>query len=646
LAVENTFRPFSEKFLRRLLARLAGEESYVFLESNSPIGGNRFSHLFVEPRERLTLLGNEEPEGFFAGIEERLRQGYFLAGWFAYEFGYLLDPVLRPLARGCVDEELACLWCCERALVHDHCTTVPSPLEAWLEGQEAVEDPGFSYAVEGLKVAEERRDYIENIQRIKEYIAAGDTYQVNYTTALRFDFAGSPEGLYLALRRNQSVAYGALIKNGGRHVLSLSPELFFRITGDRITVRPMKGTVRRGILPTEDEKLKDFLRSDIKNRSENVMIVDLLRNDLGRVCERPSVQTRSLFDVETYETLHQMTSTVEGRLRGGFSWQELFTALFPSGSVTGAPKIRTMEIIRQLEAAPRGVYTGAIGFIGAAGAAFNVPIRTVSIEGTKGSMGIGSGIVYDSDAEQEWQECLLKGRFLSAPLAPFQLIETLYWEPGTGFWLEREHLARLQDSARRLQFFCDPQEAAQALRHEVARHTASGQEGGRRVRLLLSKDGSLAVNSAACPAPARQLLPPLVEQGDLPPVCLASQAVDSRSPELYHKTTRRALYDAERQQALARGFWEVLFVNERGEITEGSITNIFVRTEDCFLTPPLSSGLLDGVFRRFFIDNCPLAVRERILRPRDLLDAAAVYVGNSVRGLVQVGVEAISPDNS
>jgi len=408
-----------------------------------------------------------------------------------------------------------------------------------------------------------------------------------------------------------------------------------------ITVRPMKGTVRRGILPADDEKLKDFLRTDIKNRSENVMIVDLLRNDLGRVCERPSVQTRSLFDVETYETLHQMTSTVEGRLRAGFSWHELFAALFPSGSVTGAPKIRTMEIIRQLEGAPRGVYTGAIGYIEAAGAAFNVPIRTVNLEGAKGSMGIGSGIVFDSDAEQEWHECMLKGRFLSDPLASFQLIETLYWQPDTGFWLEREHLARLEESARRLQFFCDSQEVGRALQQEVAGYAAQGEGGGRRVRLLLSKDGSLTVSSAACPPPATQLLPPLVKSDGLPRVCLASQAVDSRSPELYHKTTRRALYEAERKKAIEKGFWEVLFVNERGEITEGSITNIFVRTSDCFLTPPLSCGLLGGVFRRYFIDNCPLPVRERVLRPQDLLDAAAVYAGNSVRGLVQVGAEAI-----
>ena len=352
-------RPFPESFLQRLLAGLAGEQQYVLLENNRITPGNRCSYLFLNPEASLVLRNGDDPADFFAAIEVWQQRGFFLAGWFAYEFGYLLDPVLRPLLAGCDQDELACLWCYRAPLVHDH-LAADSPAAAWPCGPA---EHDFSFAVNKLSVDEEKEDYLARIARIKHYIAAGDTYQVNYTTALRFAFKGSPEGLYRVLRRNQSVCYAALLKDGNRSILSLSPELFFRIRGREITVRPMKGTVRRAGPAAEDEALKSFLKNDIKNRSENVMIVDLLRNDLGRICRRPTVRTDSLFDVESYETLHQMTSTIHGRLDDHFSWQRLFTALFPCGSVTGAPKIRTMEIIRELESGPRGVYTGAIGCI-------------------------------------------------------------------------------------------------------------------------------------------------------------------------------------------------------------------------------------------------------------------------------------------
>jgi len=621
-----------------MLSSLAEEDNYIFLDTNKFSRENRLSYLFIHPAKQLVCTAQDDLEVFFNLLNNWLRRGFYVAGWFSYEFGYLLDPVLRPMLEGLETEKLACLWCYEAPLKHDHFSTLPSPFSSLTTKSEVA---NFSYSVNGLRVAERKADYLEHLREIKEYIAAGDTYQVNYTTSLLFDFSGSPEGLYRELRRNQSVAYAALIKDGEKSILSLSPELFFRLKEDAIAVRPMKGTARRGKNQEEDRVIKEYLASDIKNRSENVMIVDLLRNDLGRICHRPSVRTDSLFDVESYETLHQMTSSISGRLHENFSWRELFAALFPCGSVTGAPKIRTMEIIRELEASARGVYTGAIGFISPSGeAVFNIPIRTVTVEKGKGCMGIGSGVVYDSDPEQEWQECLLKGLFLSHPQAPYQLIETIYWHPREGFWLLEDHVERLMRSAEFLNFFCNRQEVLRYLHREVegTEQEKEGRQQGRRVRLLLAKDGSLAVSSQPCQAPLRNLLPDLLPEESLPAVCISDRKTRTEMIELYHKTTRRAIYDEERKRALDKGCFEVLFVNERNELTEGSISNLFVRTGSGFVTPPLNCGLLEGVFRRHFIRNCPVPIREQVLHEKDLHEADALYIGNSVRGLVQVAL--------
>ncbi|MEJ2690784.1 MAG: aminodeoxychorismate synthase component I [Deltaproteobacteria bacterium] len=632
-------RPFPDNFLQRLLAYLARRQHYILLENNRITPDNRCSYLFLEPEAQLVLRKGDDPTEFFAAIETWQGRGFYLAGWLAYEFGYLLEPALHPLLQDCEQDELARLWCYKAPLTHDHLHAVTPVPQAWPQDQA---EHDFSHRLKNLHVLDQQEDYLSRIARIKSYIAAGDTYQVNYTTGLAFDFEGSPEGLYGTLRSNQRVCYAAMLKDGSRSILSLSPELFFRISDGEITVRPMKGTAHRAGSAAGDEALKSFLKNDLKNRSENVMIVDLLRNDLGRICLRPSVRTVSLFDVESYETLHQMTSTIRGRLDGQFSWQRLFAALFPCGSVTGAPKIRTMEIIRELESRPRGVYTGAIGFIAPDGdAVFNVPIRTVAIDGNKGGMGIGSGIVFDSDPEQEWQECLLKGRFLSNPQEPFQLIETLFWQHDKGFWLLEGHLDRLRNSAVRLQFACDLEKVKKSLADEVGRHgSQAGSGSGRRVRVLLAKDGNLTVSSVACPLPKIDLLPPLLDPAKLPLVAISTKKVQSDQFELYHKTTLRKLYDEERQQAVQKGFVEILFVNENNQLTEGSISNLFVRQHDCYLTPPLACGLLDGVFRRYLMANSPLPVKEQILTPADLEGADAIYIGNSVRGLMQVALRS------
>jgi para-aminobenzoate synthetase/4-amino-4-deoxychorismate lyase len=423
--------------------------------------------------------------------------------------------------------------------------------------------------------------------------------------------------------------------------MSFSPELFFRKSQAQLTTRPMKGTLRRGQTLDEDKKAQDFLQNDSKNRSENVMIVDLLRNDLGRVLHETGggqVSVRSLFDVETYESLLQMTSTVNGRGYNGdlngISLGTLFKGLFPCGSVTGAPKIRTMEIIAELEKEYRGVYTGAIGFFGPAGSAvFNVPIRTVVLDGERGEMGIGSGVTHDSDSGDEWQECLLKGKFLTDPVPEFRLIETLLWEPEAGFWLLDKHLKRLEGSAEFYYFSFDKHGVEKMLMNCV-----EGRTEPARVRLTLAKDGTVEVTVSGCSLPVKRTLPvsPAPVSQSVKQVRFSEQATDSTESWLYHKTTMRSLYDEEFAKASESGCVDYLFVNESQEVTEGAISNIIVYLDGSYLTPPVSCGLLRGVMVQELMESDGITIYEKVLCPDDIRRAEALYCCNSVRGVVRV----------
>lgn len=636
--MKDSFPPISREMLQGLLQYLEGVDDFVFLETTRGGLENHRSFLFHSPITRLRCRRGDDPRRYLNELKGYTDRGYYIAGWFAYEFGYLLEPVLRRQAEGIGAEVVADFGVYCSPLIYDHASSQFSNGMGW-PGVEGQGGSGDTYRIENLRFSQDRQEYLAKVARIQEYIAAGDTYQVNFTLKLLFEYSGGAAALYETLRRNQSVSYGAFIKTGMRQILSFSPELFFRKQGRDCWVRPMKGTSARACTLAEDRQVGDRLAADSKNRSENVMIVDLLRNDLGRLCEMGTVATLSLFDVETYETLHQMTSTIKGRLRREISLVELFEALFPCGSVTGAPKIRTMEIIRELEAVDRGVYTGAIGFIGPDDSAiFNVPIRTVVLEGGHGEMGIGSGIVFDSEGEAEWRECQLKGRFLEAPVADFQLLETILWRPIQGFWLLELHMERLRNSAGYWGFSYQSERVMRRLEEVVQ---AGGASGCLRVRLLLGKDGQVTVATTTCAAPLLSFH--VSEDGDaaLPLVRIAKVATAQDDPFLYHKTTRRQLYDAERKQAEADGCFEVFFVNRRGEMTEGSFTNLFVLRGGELHTPPVSCGLLDGVLRRALLDgklslSPGYPIREVVLYPGDLEAATAIYIGNSVRGLCKV----------
>ena len=489
-----------------------------------------------------------------------------------------------------------------------------------------------SYWARSINPTESCDRYKEKINSIKEYIAEGDTYQVNYTFKLRYDFFGDPLSLFLDLNERQKVSYAAFIKNGPQSILSISPEIFFRREGESIMARPMKGTAGRADISSEDEGKAQALFLSQKNRAENIMIVDLFRNDLGRICEKGSVTASSLFNLERYETLHQMTSTVEGRLSGRPGWQEIFKAMYPSGSVTGAPKIRTMQIIRELEEEARGVYTGAIGFIDPdERAVFNIPIRTLVIDekNKTGEMGIGSGVVIDSDPEDEYDECMLKSRFFTGLERDYGLIETLLWSGKTGYCLLPYHLKRLRSSAAYFRFKYDEKVLIAKLK---AFEDELDEAGDRKLRVLLMTSGEFEITHEPIAAPQAG---PVGQQR----IAISSVQTDPDNLFLYHKTTNRVMYDEEYRRGRENGFFDIVFTNREGEVTEGAVSNVFAVKDGIWQTPPVSCGLLNGVYRQHLLKTKGSAIKERILTLNDLLNSDRIYFANSVRGLTEVVLE-------
>lgn len=630
-----TGNKLSDKAVSDLFADLAEHDRYVFLDTSLPDNENRESLLFSRPIKQLQYRPGEDRKLFFDQLLHYLSQDYYLAGWFGYEF--LHDYLSIPYKD--TESVSASIGVYHQPLIFSH----SSSAQAFSPAAAALKD--FQpYRLRNLSPNMDEQQYCRAIRRILEYIAAGDTYQVNYTFKFSFDFEGSAADLYTDLRRSQPVPFGCCIKDGDHHIMSFSPELFFRVDQNRIYAKPMKGTMKRGRNGEEDRSHEQMLRNDEKNRSENVMIVDLLRNDLSRLVEATGggfVNVASLFDVERYQSVFQMTSSiVADRLRDNMiSPEEMLKALFPCGSVTGAPKIRTMEIINELEEQPRGVYTGAIGYFSPAGkAVFNVPIRTVVVNGRRGEMGIGSGIVADSSPHGEWQECLLKANFLTSPLPEFELIETMLHRDGGGYLYLEDHLQRLQSSASYFNFPYDKEQIQQDLEQFAG---TFDQKGCRRVRLTLSSEGKAGLTAAGCDPPSDLVLPGSHDQTMPPPVLIdfADTRTDSSQPWLFHKTTRRSLYDKAYARAQAEGLFDVIFCNERGEITEGCITNIFILRNNIYCTPPLDCGLLNGVMRKQLLGSAgKRPVVEQVLYKADILEAEEIFLCNSVRGVIHAHI--------
>ena len=473
-----------------------------------------------------------------------------------------------------------------------------------------------------IEPALEEADYCARVEQVRRWIAEGDCYQINLTFPLDFKVFGDPLALYARLRERQPVRYGAFIQTDSGALLSFSPELFFERSGSRVVTRPMKGTASRASGLAEDAAQCAALLASEKERAENIMIVDLLRNDLGRLAAPGQVSVDVLCAAEAYPTLWQMVSTVSAELPKARLF-ELFQALFPCGSITGAPKIRAMQRIAELEVAPRALYTGALGYLKPGGdCRFNVAIRTLELApGKPARLGIGSGIVIDADPAREYAECLLKARFLSAFDPGFELIETLRLENGE-YPLLSLHLQRLSASAKALGFACDPA----AVQHALQAHAAAEPAGVFRVRLSVAHSGVCQIERVALPAA------PASWQA-----VLADEVLDPDDYLLRHKTTARSRYDRALAQLAGRpGVFDAIFLNARGEVCEGARSNVFIERHGVLLTPPLACGLLPGVMRRHLLESG--RARESVLMLDDLTNADAVYLANALRGLFPVSL--------
>jgi para-aminobenzoate synthetase/4-amino-4-deoxychorismate lyase len=577
------------------LARFANEPGFVLVRQ---VSGWR---MYRRPLRVLSADDSETLQRALAEIDRHVKSGGEAAGFLSYEAGYALEPKLGHLLD---DRRDPLCW----FGLYD---------SAQAMGELSFPPDGAGEIVRGVTPGITRSQFDRALGAIHEWIAAGDVYQINFTYRESFEAMSCPWCLFASLCHRHPVPYAAFVNTGRQQIVSLSPELFFHIREGRIVVKPMKGTADRGLTLEDDLRRGQALQVSEKNRAENVMIVDLMRNDLGRICSTGSVNTTHLFEVERFPSVWQMTSTVEGRLRDDCTPAAVIRALFPSGSVTGAPKIRAMELIAGLESSQRGVYTGSIGYFAPGQAQFNVAIRTAVLRGGEGLLGVGGGITYDSFPAEEWDESQSKAAFLTLQAPDFQIIETMRWD--AEYSLLEDHLRRMRASAEYFDFRFEEAPIRESLEAMVP----GFRNRPHKVRLLLAKDGSIKLESSEL---------------DFVPfgrVRLSAQAVRSSDRFLYHKTTRRKIYVQELAAAKAAGCDDALFFNERGELTEGTVHNVFVVKDGVWRTPPVACGLLPGTFRASFLRACE-AAREDVLTLDDLATADAIYLCNSVRGMFPV----------
>jgi para-aminobenzoate synthetase/4-amino-4-deoxychorismate lyase len=588
--------------------------------------GSERSFRLVRPRAELVARAAAEVPDVLATADARAVAGDWVAGFVSYEAAAGLDPAhaVKPPDPASPFAELPLAWF--GVFGSRDAIEPPKP-----EPVEDAREAGIGFETdrpnaEGIwRPSVSREPYVGAVELIRELIAAGETYQVNHTIRMRARFDAAERARldrrYADLVLGQRGAFGADIDTGSYRILSASPELFFRWEHDRVSTRPMKGTAPRGRWSEEDAAAAERLRSSAKDRAENAMIVDLLRNDLGRVAIPGTVVAGPLFDIERYETVWQMTSTVSAEVPERASLVDLFRALFPSGSVTGAPKVASMRAIARLEDSPRGVYTGAIGFLSPPGsgeprALFSVAIRTIVVDSDTGAAeyGVGAGITFGSSGDAEFDEVEAKSRVLFERRPAFALFETLAWAPGEGYRHLEEHLARLAGSASYFGFGFDRARTATDLGK-----LAADAAGPMRVRLTLERSGSTSLETSALgDAPAGPVRLAIVDD---PPV-------DPRDVWLFHKTTRRAPY--ERRRELRRDAEDVLFVNTLGRATESTIANLAVRLDGEWWTPPLGDGLLPGTYRTALLREGRLG--ERSVTIADVRRATGLALVSSVRG--------------
>ena len=587
-------------------------EPFILLDDARPADASA-ARLYRAPLEVVVARQVAEVAPALERIDALRRQGYELAGFLAYEAGLALEPRLAPLAPARNGATGPLVWF---GAFSGHEVIPATDVPAWLSRH------GTGAATIGpLEPQLSLGGYARAFAHLQDAIAAGDIYQANLTFPLAGAFRGDPLALYAALRPAAGAGYGGVLFDGAHWLLSFSPELFFALKDGAAMVKPMKGTRPRGRDAAEDARLVTELASSVKDRAENLMIVDLMRNDLSRVAEAGSVKVENAFAVESYPTVHQMVTTVRAVLQPGHGAVDLIRAIFPCGSITGAPKIRAMELIDRTERDARGPYCGAIGRIDASGdAAFNVAIRTLRVTPIengwgKAVLGVGSAIVADSEGVAEWRECLVKGSFVRQAAGGFDLIETMAFTPDHGVALLELHLERIKASAAELGFSFDRhavRNAIQALCFEAT--------GAAKLRLVAARSGAFSLELAQ--------LPPALS---MPAPCAVMRLpVDSGDWRLRHKSSDRGFYDAGLKAARGAGAAEALLQRDDGLLTEGCFTSLFVERGDKLLTPPARLGLLPGVLRAALLASG--RAQEAELTLDDLADG--FLIGNALRGLM------------
>ena len=585
---------------------------FILLDDARPDGASP-ARLYANPREIVVARSVDEVLPALERIAALRSEGLHLAGYLAYEAGLALEPKLAGLAPARTGATGPLVWF---GAFETYRELADGEVPTWL-----AEQASGPAQIGPLDPQLSAGGYARAFAALQERIAAGDIYQANLTFALAGSYHGDPLALYAAARPAAGAGYGGVVFDGSHWLLSFSPELFFSERDGAVLAKPMKGTRPRGRDAAEDAALKAELEGSEKDRAENLMIVDLLRNDLSRVAVPGSVKVDHAFAVETYPTVHQMITTVRAKLADGTSAVEILRALFPCGSITGAPKIRAMELIDQTERDARGPYCGAIGRIDAGGdAAFNVAIRTLRLTPTENQrghavLGVGSAVVADSEVLTEWRECLIKGGFVRLAAGGADLIETMRFTPDDGIALLELHLERIKASAAELGFAFDRHAVRNAIQALCFDADASA-----KVRLLVSRSGAYCLELGELPAPLAG-----------PVTCaVLPMPVDSGDWRLRHKSSDRHFYEAALAAARGVGAGEALLIRDDGLLTEGSFTSLFVERDGTLLTPPASLGLLPGVLRRSLIDAGRALEAE--LKLADL--AGGFLIGNALRGLI------------
>lgn len=565
-------------------------------------GKNAKWGLFQDPVKTVSVSRSAGIIPALKWAESSMRKGLHVAGFISYEAAAAFDPANKIIK---MNGSFPLLW-----------------LSAYKSFSIFKIPANFKSKPRLVKLTPEikKNKYLAVVKEIKKYIYDGDIYQANYTFRVSGGHVENPEQFFMNLCVSHPVPYSAYVNTGKFKIISNSPELFLESSGSKIRSLPMKGTASRALTFEKDEIAAKQLAADPKNRAENIMIVDMVRNDLGRICRPGSISANPLFHVDRYPTVHQMVSGVNGKLKSETGLVEILAATFPPASITGAPKIKAMEIISEHETSPRKIYTGAIGCFNPNGDfCLNVAIRTFLCANNRTELGIGSGIVADSAPDKEWIECLMKSGFANYNKPDFDVLETILWEQKEGFHHLAEHLERARNSQAYFGRSWDEGRSNKALRRLKS---LLSKIKYARVRFIVSHSGRVKTEYA------------MLEKGgwDRPVLKLkiSAKRTSSKDVFLYHKTTNRKSYDAEFKKAQSEGFDEVIFMNEKGEVTEGAITNIFILNKEGWSTPALSCALLPGIWRKKKI--CELSAAEKIITLKDLQGAERIIIGNSVRG--------------